>query len=151
MNDKKYRRHLEVFDKWSLNDTYKRLRSDYRVNLTIKVLAIMGYAFKDELSTYDIASFLGVSEASITGWVKIWNGKGLEGLANRTLLKKQERDLNKICKGMQEQNIEKGEIKAKREAILNIYKELHLPPERISEVLKVPGGFVKEVLKKGNF
>ncbi|NIA10465.1 MAG: hypothetical protein GWP10_12235, partial [Nitrospiraceae bacterium] len=88
------------------------------------------------------------SEASITGWVKIWNGKGLEGLANRTLLKKRERNLNKICKGMQEQNIEKGEIKAKREAILNIYKELHLPPEKIAEVLKVPEGFVKEVLAK---
>ena len=96
MNGNKYRRHLEVCDKWSLNDTYEKLRSDYRVNLTIKVLAIMGYAFRDELSTYDIASFLGVNESSITGWVKIWNGKGLEGLANRTLLKKRGRELNKI-------------------------------------------------------
>ena len=43
--------------------------------------------------------------------------------------------------------IEKGKLEAKKEDILSLYNELKLEPEKIAEILKVPVGFVKEVLK----
>ena len=52
-----------------------------------------------------------------------------------------------IKKGIKE-GVEKGKLEAKREDILNLYKELNLEPEKISKILKVPLSFVKDVLKK---
>ncbi len=49
-----------------------------------------------------------------------------------------------------ERGIKKGKLEAQREAILNLYKELNLPVEKIAKVLKVPEEFVKEVIEKGN-
>ena len=45
---------------------------------------------------------------------------------------------------------QEGKLEAQREAILNLYKELNLPAEKIARVLKVPEEFVKEVIKKEN-
>jgi len=49
-----------------------------------------------------------------------------------------------------ERGIKKGKLEAQREAILNLYKELNLPAEKIAKILKVPEEFVKEVIKKEN-
>jgi predicted transposase YdaD len=46
-----------------------------------------------------------------------------------------------------ERGVQKGKLEAKKEDIINLYRELHLPPEKIAKVLKVPLEFVKEVLK----
>ena len=46
--------------------------------------------------------------------------------------------------------IKEGKLEAQKEAILNLYKKLNLPPEKIAEVLSIPEDFVKEVLKKEN-
>ena len=45
---------------------------------------------------------------------------------------------------------QEGKLEAQREAILNLYKELNLPAEKIARVLKVPEEFVKEVIEKEN-
>lgn len=61
-----------------------------------------------------------------------------------------------ITKEMLEKNpffqegVQKGELKAKREAIINLRKELNLSPERIAKVLKVSEDFVREVLEEEN-
>jgi len=49
-----------------------------------------------------------------------------------------------------ERGIKKGKLEAKKEDILNLYKELNLPAEKIAKVLKVPEEFVKEVIEKEN-
>ena len=49
-----------------------------------------------------------------------------------------------------QEGLERGKLKAQREAILNLYKELNLPPEKIAKVLKVSEDFVKEVIKREN-
>lgn len=46
------------------------------------------------------------------------------------------------------QLVEKGELEAKKEDILSLYKELHLPSERIARILKVSEEFAKEVLSE---
>ena len=46
------------------------------------------------------------------------------------------------------EGIREGELKAKREDILNLYKELNLEPEKIAKILKVPVSFVKDVLEE---
>jgi len=45
---------------------------------------------------------------------------------------------------------QEGKLEAKKEDILNLYKELNLPPEKIAKVLKVSEDFVKEVIEKEN-
>jgi len=45
---------------------------------------------------------------------------------------------------------QEGKLEAQREAILNLYKELNLPAEKIAQVLKVPEAFVKEVIEEEN-
>jgi len=45
---------------------------------------------------------------------------------------------------------QEGKREAQREAILNLYKELNLPTEKIARVLKVPEKFVKEVIEEEN-
>jgi len=45
---------------------------------------------------------------------------------------------------------QKGKLEAKKEDVLNLYKELNLPPEKIAKVLKVPEDFVREVIEKEN-
>ena len=45
-----------------------------------------------------------------------------------------------------QKGLERGKLEAKREDIINLYKELQLQPEKIAKVLKVPEDFVKEVL-----
>ena len=47
-----------------------------------------------------------------------------------------------------EKGIEKGKLEAQREAILNLYRELQLPPEKIAKVLKVSEDFVRKVLSE---
>jgi len=42
---------------------------------------------------------------------------------------------------------QEGKLEAQREAILNLYKELNLPPEKIAKVLKVSKDFVKEIIQ----
>jgi len=49
-----------------------------------------------------------------------------------------------------ERGIKEGKLEAKKEDILNLYKELNLPPEKIAKVLKVSEDFVKEVIKSEN-
>ena len=46
-----------------------------------------------------------------------------------------------------QEGLEKGKLEAQKEAILNLYRELQLPPEKIAKVLKVSEDFVREVLK----
>ena len=46
-----------------------------------------------------------------------------------------------------QEGLERGKLEAKKEDIINLHKELQLPPEKIAKVLKVPLEFVKEVLK----
>jgi len=43
---------------------------------------------------------------------------------------------------------QKGKLEAKKEDILNLYRELQLPPEKIAKVLKVSEDFVRKVLKE---
>ncbi len=50
-----------------------------------------------------------------------------------------------VQKGMKE-----GELKAKREDVINLRKELNLPVERIAKVLKVSEDFVRKVLEEEN-
>ncbi len=47
-----------------------------------------------------------------------------------------------------QEGLEKGKLEAKKEDILNLYRELQLPPEKIAKVLKVSEDFVREVLKE---
>jgi len=44
--------------------------------------------------------------------------------------------------------VEKGKLEAKKEAVLNLHRELQLPPEKIAKVLKVSEEFVRETLKE---
>jgi predicted transposase YdaD len=46
-----------------------------------------------------------------------------------------------------QEGLERGKLEAKKEDIINLYRELQLPPEKIAKVLKVPLELVKEVLK----
>jgi DNA-directed RNA polymerase specialized sigma24 family protein len=46
-----------------------------------------------------------------------------------------------------QEGLERGKLEVKKEDIINLHKELQLPPEKIAKVLKVPLEFVKEVLK----
>jgi len=45
---------------------------------------------------------------------------------------------------------QEGKLEAQREAILNLYRKLNLPPEKIAEVLSIPEDFVREVIEKEN-
>ena len=47
-----------------------------------------------------------------------------------------------------ERGIQKGKLEAKKEDVLNLYRELQLPPEKIAKVLKVSEDFVRETLKE---
>jgi len=47
-----------------------------------------------------------------------------------------------------QEGLEKGKLEAQREAILNLYRELQLPPEKIAKVLKVSEDFVRKVLSE---
>jgi len=47
-----------------------------------------------------------------------------------------------------QEGLEKGKLEAKKEDILNLYKELQLPPEKIAKVLKVSEDFVRKVLSE---
>ena len=94
-------RAYEVLGYSEIRGILKELRKNPEVDLAIKLLAISGYASQKEFSTFDLASLLGVSVASITRWVKIWNERGIEGLKNKTLLMKRERELERICKERQ--------------------------------------------------
>ena len=47
-----------------------------------------------------------------------------------------------------QRGLEKGKLEAKKEDIINLYRELQLPPERIAKVLKVPIEFVEKVIKE---
>jgi predicted transposase YdaD len=49
-----------------------------------------------------------------------------------------------------QEGLERGKLEAKKEDIINLHRELQLPPEKIAKVLKVPVEFVKEVLKTTN-
>lgn len=49
-----------------------------------------------------------------------------------------------------QEGLERGKLEAKKEDILNLYRELNLPPEKIAKILKVEEKFVKEVIKKEN-
>ena len=50
-------------------------------------------------------------------------------------------------KGLKE-GLEKGKLEAQREAILNLYRELRLPPNKIAKVLKVSEEFVRRVISE---
>ena len=56
--------------------------------------------------------------------------------------------LEKGLKEGLEKGIEKGKLEAQREAILNLYRELQLPPEKIAKVPKVSEDFVRKVLSE---
>jgi len=43
---------------------------------------------------------------------------------------------------------ERGKLEARKEVILNLHRELHLPPEKIARILEVSEEFVREVLNK---
>jgi len=45
---------------------------------------------------------------------------------------------------------QEGKLEAQKEAILNLYRELNLSPEKIAKILKVPEELVKNVIEKGN-
>ena len=44
---------------------------------------------------------------------------------------------------------QKGKLEAKKEDILNLYRELKLSPKQIAKVLKVSEEFVREVIQNG--
>jgi predicted transposase YdaD len=46
-----------------------------------------------------------------------------------------------------QEGLERGKLEAKKEDILNLYRELKLSPEQIAKVLKVSEKFVKEVIQ----
>jgi len=46
--------------------------------------------------------------------------------------------------------LQEGKLEAQKEAILNLYRKLNLPPKKIAEVLAIPEEFVKEVIEKEN-
>jgi len=46
-----------------------------------------------------------------------------------------------------QEGLERGKLEAKKEDILNLYRELNLPPEQIAKILKVPEELVREVIK----
>ena len=49
-----------------------------------------------------------------------------------------------------QEGLERGKLEAKKEDILNLYRELKLSPEQIAKVLKVSEEFVKEVISAEN-
>ena len=57
-------------------------------------------------------------------------------------------ETNLYLKRLVEKGKKEGILKAKKEDILNLYRELQLPPEKIAKVLKVSEEFVKEVLSE---
>jgi predicted transposase/invertase (TIGR01784 family) len=57
-------------------------------------------------------------------------------------------ETNLYLKQLVEKGKKEGILKAKKEDILNLYRELQLPPEKIAKVLKVSEEFVKEVLSE---
>jgi DNA-binding MarR family transcriptional regulator len=95
---KKYERGLDVLNKDRLEAMLKNLRLKPDVDLFIKLLAIRDYYLKTSFKTSEIADILGVSETSVTRWVKSWNRKGLDGLKNKTILLMWEKELDLICK-----------------------------------------------------
>ena len=83
----------------------------------------------------------------------------LAGLRDKQILKLVEQEVenmglvidpetNLYLKELVEKGEKRGELKAKKEAILNLHRELQLPPEKIAKVLKVSEEFVKETLKE---
>ena len=57
-------------------------------------------------------------------------------------------ETNLYLKELVEKGKETGKLEAKKEDIINLYRELQLPPEKIAKVLKVSEEFVKEALKE---
>ena len=57
-------------------------------------------------------------------------------------------ETNLYLKQLVEKGKKEGKFEAQKEAILNLYRELQLPPERIAKILKVSEKFVKEVLSE---
>jgi hypothetical protein len=57
-------------------------------------------------------------------------------------------ETNLYLKQLVEKGKKEGRSEAQKEAILNLYRELQLPPEKIAKVLKVSKEFVKEVLSE---
>jgi hypothetical protein len=98
---KEHPRAYRVLNSKEVWKILKELRKNPEVDLTLKLLAIHCYEFKRYFKTSEIASILHVSETSITRWVKIWNEEGIEGLKNKTLIMKKERELDRICKERQ--------------------------------------------------
>jgi len=49
-----------------------------------------------------------------------------------------------------QEGLERGKLEAQKEAILNLYRKLNLPPKKIAEVLAIPEEFVKEVIEEEN-
>ena len=109
MSDRIFEKHpraYEVVEEHKLIEKLKELRGNPEVDLAIKLLVIKGYAFDKEFSTYEISSLLGVSQTSVTRWVKIWNEIGIEGLKSKTLLMKRERELDVICNERKKKKVE---------------------------------------------
>jgi len=98
---KKHPRAYNVLNHTKIWEILKELRKNPEVDLTLKLLAIRGYHVLTDFKTSEIASVLNISETSITRWVKIWNQEGIEGLKNKTLIMKKERELDRICKERQ--------------------------------------------------
>ncbi len=83
----------------------------------------------------------------------------LAGLRDKQILKLVEQEVgnmglvidpetNLYLKELVEKGKETGKLEAKKEDIINLYRELQLPPEKIAKVLKVSEEFVKEALKE---
>jgi hypothetical protein len=98
---KKHSRAYRVLNHIKIWEILKELRKNPEVDLALKLLAIRGYNVLTDFKTSEIARVLNVSETSITRWVKIWNEEGIEGLKNKTLIMKKERELDRICKERQ--------------------------------------------------
>lgn len=93
-----YNRKIEVSYIQYLDNLLKELRRNPEVDLAIKLIAIKNYATNSTVHTRDIAGILDVSEGSIIRWVNLWNESLTEELVNRTLKKRYEKILDKICK-----------------------------------------------------
>ena len=98
---KEHPRAYKVLNHQKIWEEIRRLRKNPEVDLILKLLAIGCYDSLREFKTSEIASILHVSETSITRWVKIWNEEGIEGLKNKTLIMKKEKELDRICKERQ--------------------------------------------------
>jgi len=94
-------RAYKVLNHQKIWEEIKRLRKNPEVDLILKLLAIGCYDSLREFRTSEIARILHVNETSITRWVKIWNEEGIEGLKNKMLIMKREKELDRICKERQ--------------------------------------------------